>query len=203
MSMLSSFLKTYTRGPMLRALHRKEKCPVCSALSSPYDAVDFNKSCEEFNGKFLPPANISILYYLCPACEFCFAPEIGRWSFAEFQERIYNKDYLAIDPDYAGARADFSAETLKNMFGADGPTLKHLDFGGGSGRLSQLLGQAGWNSRSYDPFADANTDVGKLGVFDLITSFEVFEHVPDPRKLFREVSSWLVPDGVVILSTLQ
>jgi hypothetical protein len=194
MSLLSSLLRQYIRPHFVRDAQHHEPCPVCGASSSPYGAVDFNKSCEELRGKFLPPSNISVTYYRCKGCEFCFAPEIAKWSLDEFEKRIYNNDYVLVDPDYAGARPQANAESLRTNFGDHGLSIKHLDYGGGNGRLSQLLAQEGWSSSSYDPFVDRNMRPQEMGKFDLITAFEVFEHVPNPRKLVHEVSTLLHPD---------
>jgi SAM-dependent methyltransferase len=201
-SLLSSLLTQYFRARANRGTRHQEPCPVCGAPSSLYGAVDFNKSCEELRGKFLPPSDIPVAYYRCTNCEFCFAPEIAKWNLAEFEERIYNKDYALVDPDYAEARPQAIAGSLRSMFGSHGLSIKHLDYGGGNGRLSRLLAQEGWNSSSYDPFVDRNRRAEELGQFDLITAFEVFEHVPNPRKLMQEVSTLLVPDGIVLFSTL-
>src|ERR1700733_12322976 len=168
MSLLSSLLTQYFRKGAVGGTHRQEPCPVCGASSSSYGAVDFNKSCEELRGKFLPPSNVSIAYYQCKDCGFCFAPEIAKWSLAEFEERIYNKDYVLVDPDYAEARPQSNAGSLMSMFGNQGLSIRHLDYGGGNGRLSQLLGQQGWNSNSYDPFVDRSMRAEQLGRFDLI-----------------------------------
>jgi SAM-dependent methyltransferase len=202
MSLLSSLLTQYIRAPFVRRTQRQEPCPVCGTPSSSYGAVDFNKSCEELRGKYLPPSNIAVAYYRCMSCEFCFAPEIAKWSLAEFEERVYNRDYALVDPDYAEARPQANAGSLRNMFGSRGLSIKHLDYGGGNGRLRQLLAEEGWNSRSYDPFVDRNMRAEEMGRFDLITAFEVFEHVPNPRQLVHQVSTLLAPDGIVLFSTL-
>jgi 2-polyprenyl-3-methyl-5-hydroxy-6-metoxy-1,4-benzoquinol methylase len=41
-----------------------------------------------------------------------------------------------------------------------------------------------------------------LGKFDLITAFEVFEHVPDVLQLVSNLSALLAPDGLVLFSTM-
>jgi 2-polyprenyl-3-methyl-5-hydroxy-6-metoxy-1,4-benzoquinol methylase len=41
-----------------------------------------------------------------------------------------------------------------------------------------------------------------LGQFDLVTAYEVFEHVPDVRRLIADLAALLNPDGVVLFSTL-
>jgi len=177
-------------------------CPVCGGASALLDVVDFNKSCEELRGVFLPLSGAPIYYALCPGCGFCHAPEIAAWPLEEFERWIYNDDYAAIDPDYLQARPTNNAASLVAMFGDRAPPVRHLDYGGGSGLMSRLLAESGWRSASYDPFVDRALQVGELGRFDLITAFEVFEHVPDARRLMDDLRSLLAPGGIILFSTL-
>ena len=176
-------------------------CPVCEAEAALLDVVDLNKSCEEARGKFLPIAGVPIYYALCEQCGFCFAPEFRHWSLEEFSTRIYNEDYKLVDPDYHEARPRVNAQTLAGMFDKHVLDIRHLDYGGGNGVLSNELFAAGWDSKSYDPFVDGplSEDYGK---FNLVTSFEVFEHVPDVNHLISTLSSLVEKDGIVLFTTL-
>jgi SAM-dependent methyltransferase len=177
-------------------------CPVCSGACSLFDVVDFNKSCEEARGQFLALSGIPVYYARCANCGFCFAPEFAAWTLDDFEQKIYNDEYLQVDPDYAEARPRHHAGNLIAMLGDRAHALKHLDYGGGSGALAQILRDANWRSTSYDPFVDRSTGVEQLGKFDLITAFEVFEHVPDVNELMSNLCSLLSPDGLVLFSTL-
>lgn len=177
-------------------------CPICGAACSLLDVVDFNKSCEESRGKFLPLSGIPIYYALCDDCDFCFAPEFSAWTLSDFENKIYNAEYVQVDPDYLDARPRAAAENLISTLGEQGTTLRHLDYGGGNGLLSGLLVTSGWNSTSYDPLVNKGIAVQSLGRFDLITAYEVFEHVPDVADLMLDLSSLLEPEGVVLFSTL-
>ncbi len=164
--------------------------------------VDFNKSCEESRGKFLPLSGIPVYYCLCENCGFCFAPDICEWQLDEFARKIYNSEYAEVDPDYLEARPRANAQYLVNLFGDDLPTVRHLDYGGGNGLLSELLFQTGWRSFSYDPFVNEDVCLADLGKFELITAYEVFEHVPNADRLATELASLLAPDGLILFSTL-
>jgi SAM-dependent methyltransferase len=177
-------------------------CPVCSSAASLLDVVDLNKSCEEARGIFLPLAGTPIYYALCPACGFCFAPEMMTWTLAQFEQRIYNDAYVTVDPDYLDARPRANAANLMAMLGSRGRALQHLDYGGGGGLLATLLRADGWQSRSYDPFVDRELPIQALGRYELITAFEVFEHVPDVAALMAELQTLLAPGGLVLFSTL-
>lgn len=183
-------------------MDKNSLCPVCNGACSPLDVVDFNKSCEEANGKFLSFAGIPVCYALCGKCGFCFAPELATWKLKEFEERIYNDEYVLVDPDYIETRPRANAANLVSMFGDRAHSIKHLDYGGGSGLLAQILSQSNWQSVSHDPFADGNVSFERLGIFDLITAFEVFEHIPDVQKLMSDLRSLLSPNGLILFSTL-
>jgi SAM-dependent methyltransferase len=195
-----------------RALLKKEKgfeslfpnllCPVCGGACSLLDVVDFNKSCEEARGKFLGLAGIPVYYALCSNCAFCFAPELTTWQLSKFEEKIYNDEYVLVDPDYVEARPRANATNLISMFGDRGQTVRHLDYGGGDGLLVKLLRDSNWQSTSYDPFVNKNVGVEQIGKFDLITAFEVFEHVPNVQELMSNLCSLLIPGGLVMFSTL-
>ena len=176
-------------------------CPVCDAATSLLDVVDLNKSCEEARGMFLPLAGVPVYYSLCDQCGFCFAPDLHRWSIEEFSARIYNDDYRLVDPDYLDARPRGSAQMLAGMFANHVLDIRHLDYGGGNGVLSRELFAAGWDSTSYDPFVDGPLR-DDMGTFNLVTSFEVFEHVPDVKNLISTLSSLVDEDGMVLFSTL-
>lgn len=177
-------------------------CPICGGVAAAHDVVDFNKSCVEGSGIYLPLTGIPIYYYLCQKCGFCYAPEMHAWTPDEFARRVYNDDYAEVDPDWIEARPRGNAQHLAKLFGTAAGTIRHLDFGGGIGLLSDLLQGAGWNSRSYDPFVDRDVRPQELGKFDLITSFEVFEHVPDANRLIDDLAALLDDDGMIYFSTL-
>jgi SAM-dependent methyltransferase len=177
-------------------------CPVCGNHALPLDVVDFNKSCEEARGKFLPLSGIPVYYYLCSNCGFCFAPEFSDWTLDEFSKKIYNDQYIDVDPDYISVRPQGNANNLIKTFKGKEQPIRHLDYGGGNGMLSDLLKQAGWQSSCYDPFVNTDVDIATLGKFNLITAFEVFEHVPDVNDLMSRLNSLLDNDGIVMFSTL-
>jgi SAM-dependent methyltransferase len=177
-------------------------CPVCRAMCQLIDVVDLNKSCIEAQGKRLVLAEYPVYYALCGECGFCFAPEMHGWSLEEFEEWIYNDEYSLVDPDFLGSRARENAALLPSMFPNLPANIKHLDYGGGDGLLASLLREANWLSTSYDPFIDRSTHPAQLGNFELITAFEVFEHVPDVQQLMADLRALITPGGLILFSTL-
>jgi hypothetical protein len=176
------------------------ECPVCAKRAALFDVVDFNKCCEEDRGKFLPLSGVPVYYALCGDCGYLFAPEFLGWSRADFVEKIYNDAYVEVDPEFEEIRPAQSAKVLTEMFGAHKGRFSHLDYGGGDGRLSRLLAADGWRSRSYDPFFDPATTLGGEK-FDLITVFEVFEHVPRPHEMMRQIAAAAHDETFIFFST--
>jgi SAM-dependent methyltransferase len=120
----------------------------------------------------------------------------------QFEEKIYNDKYVEVDPDYVEARPKANAAMLIKAFGEKAYQIKHLDFGGGDGLLTKILNQSNWQSKSYDPFVHRDIDIKQLGKFDLITAYEVFEHVPDVQTLMSNLRFLLNKNGLVLFSTL-
>lgn len=177
-------------------------CAVCGELCPLLDVVDFNKSCAEARGQFLGLSGNPVYYALCPKCGFCFAPDIMSWPAEEFERRIYNDDYVRVDPDVTDVRPRANAATLISMFRDRTGSFRHIDYGGGNGLLSRLLGEADWRSVSFDPLVDKGVRIEDLGKFELITAFEVFEHVPDVQGLMSTLRQLLAPGGIILFSTL-
>lgn len=175
---------------------------MCQETARLLDRLDFNKSCEESRGKVLPRSGTLVDYHFCERCGFCYAPQFRKWDQAQFEERIYNDDYVKVDPDYLDARPRANAAALTSLIGEHGKAIRHLDYGGSTGLLSRLLQDAKWQSTTYDPFRDSHTAGASLGRFDLVTAFEVFEHVPDVQALMSSLASLLEQPGLVLFSTL-
>lgn len=177
-------------------------CPVCNNQAVFFDIADFNKSCEERRGVALQPTGVMIQYFRCLGCGFCFAPEFEQWTLEDFSTHIYNEDYVAVDPDYLSMRPHDNADLLSRNFGKNKARIRHLDYGGGNGMMSELLQAEGWNSKSYDPFNDPDMQISSLGKFNCITAFEVFEHVPDVSVLMQNLNTLLEDKGGILFSTL-
>lgn len=175
------------------------KCPICSSKTKLFDSLDFNKSCEEVNNNFLKYNGIVVDYYICSGCSFCFAPEFNEWTKEDFENKIYNEDYILVDPEYEDIRSKRNANLLLNTLKNFEQNIDHLDYGGGNGKLSQILNANNINSKTYDPYATTNQILDAK--FNLITAFEVFEHVNDVDLLFHNLIDLLSADGCIIFST--
>lgn len=178
-------------------------CKCCNHASTLYDLCDFNKSCEEARGKFLPLSGIPIYYYKCSHCDFIFTDDFDAASEEEFRQCVYNDDYIKVDPDYINVRPKNNAKMVSEAFARHLGELSILDYGSGNGTLAKLLAQAGAKQAdSYDPFHTAS-NIRPQQKYELITAFEVVEHVPDPIATFRDIASLLgEKDSALLFSTL-
>jgi hypothetical protein len=171
-------------------------CPVCQGPATLFDVVDFNRTCPAPGLSQPPLSGIPIYYSRCGDCGFLFAEEMHRWPVERFMERVYNDDYVLYDPEYVQVRPAANADFLLTHF--PGGSFTHLDYGGGNGLLSRTMREGGWPSVSYDPLIDAERPEGP---FDFVTSFEVFEHVPDVHRLMRDLAALTGDSSVILFST--
>ena len=175
-------------------------CKICRAPSPLFGVVDFHKSCEEGRGRKLTLSGIPVYYRRCGQCGFVFTQAFDTWTRAEFLRHIYNPDYRFVDPDYLETRPNHNAAMVAETFGGSRDSIRILDYGGGNGLLAERLRSLCFDAETYDPMHEF--EVLPEGQFDLVTCFEVMEHVPEPGKTVAEIASLLATDGVVLFSTL-
>lgn len=161
-------------------------CPVCNAEESTF-VIRVIKS------------GLEIEYVRCCECRTVYAPEVLSWEPGDFKRKIYNVDYVKFDPDFTEKRPRIYANSLyKNRF----PSFsgRHLDYGGGNGKLSQILrDEASWDSQTFDRYyGDVKLPEGK---FDLVTAIEVFEHAVNVHELWNDLSRLTNFGGILFVST--
>jgi 2-polyprenyl-6-hydroxyphenyl methylase/3-demethylubiquinone-9 3-methyltransferase len=176
------------------------ECKVCRAPSLLYGVVDFHKSCIEAQGKQLALSGRPIYYRRCQRCSFIFTTAFDAWDFEAFRRNIYNDDYVIVDPDYVEVRPAGNATVIAQSFADAKASMTILDYGGGAGLLAAQLREQGFTADTYDPFSEFKELPAEP--FDLITCFEVMEHVPSPQKTVAEMVGLMKKPGAILFSTL-
>lgn len=184
---------------------RPAPCKICGGPSPLFGVTDFNRSCEEIRGRFLPLAGLAVYYRRCEGCGLLYTDAFDDWPHEAFEAHIYNDAYGEVDPDFETKRPDGNAAMIANAFGKVAGTLDILDYGGGNGRLAERLRAGGFRAATYDPFhPDHRTRPTER--FNLVTCFETLEHMPDPKAGAADIASFLRQagggDGMVLFSTL-
>jgi 2-polyprenyl-3-methyl-5-hydroxy-6-metoxy-1,4-benzoquinol methylase len=156
-------------------------------------------------------------YWRCEACTFRFAtPEVNPnlTQTLDGYEAAYLQ-YLAAD---ASDAANFASlrRWMEGFATLEGKRL--LDVGAGSGKLVRFLRGCGIDAHGIEPsralfdrflagdtaFTRATLDELRASTpktFDIVTAFDVIEHVPDPREFLRGVAALLEPGGTLFAST--
>jgi hypothetical protein len=174
------------------------KCHICQ-----------DKSTAVFSARIL--GKYSVQYFQCINCGF-MQTEKPYWL-----DEAY-KEALSIYDTGMAQRAILWRDALHRIvFKYFDPKSKFVDYGGGAGLLVRLLRDLGLDFYRYDPYANnlfaRGFDVSDLketkDKFELLTAFEVFEHVEKPLDLVEELfkksdsiifSTLLLPNDKSILS---
>jgi len=175
-------------------------CKVCGTPSPLFGVVDFHKSCIEAQGKRLALSGYPVYYRRCPQCAFTFTTAFDTWSWDAFRAHIYNDEYIVVDPDFVELRPAGNAHLIANSFPGAKSSIRILDYGGGNGVLATRLCDAGYSATTYDPYSGLNQMPAEK--FDLVTCFEVLEHVPTPQATIAAMVSLLKQPGAILFSTL-
>ncbi len=175
-------------------------CKICGAPSPLFGVVDFHKSCIEAQGKRLALSGRPIYYRRCTQCAFTFTTAFDAWDWEAFRAQIYNDDYIVVDPDFVELRPAGNARLIAASFPNAQTMIQILDYGGGNGVLASRLRDAGFSAATYDPYSSFNSLPAEK--FDLVTCFEVLEHVPTPQDTIATMVSLLKQPGGILFSTL-
>jgi SAM-dependent methyltransferase len=156
-------------------------------------------------------------YYACRACGLIFQhplPEAGamqQWADAEYASGAYQ--------DYVAARAMKLGHFEARLRDLDGrlPPGRLLDIGCSCGYFLEVAAAHGFDVRgvefSRSAIAAASPAIrprifeGTLdampadGLFDVVSAFDLIEHVPDPRAFLRRCAALLKPGGTLLIST--
>jgi 2-polyprenyl-3-methyl-5-hydroxy-6-metoxy-1,4-benzoquinol methylase len=79
---------------------------------------------------------------------------------------------------------------------------KILDYGCGHGVFVKFLRESGYDAEGYDAYDPVYADTKALDLrYDVVTAYDVVEHAPEPRDLFRQLVRLLTSGGLLVIGT--
>lgn len=141
----------------------------------------------------------AVQYFRCVDCG-AVQTEHPFWQEESYSSAITGSDLGLVSRNIAQART--SRVIIKSFFRPDGT---FVDYGGGYGMFVRLMRDRGFNFFRYDKYCENlfakgfDADLNPGTRYELITAFEVFEHLVDPPATIDEMLS--LSDNV-LFSTL-
>jgi len=187
---------------------RAKSCPICGSASQ--------GSIEPFN---------SYEMARCRDCSLVYT--VLRTIPREQYEEVYSgeADYLEmVEVAEKTARGEWGFRQLRwfkrkalRWIETERPNSRLVDIGTGPGTFLLVAKQRGFSVKGVEPTKLAAEKARSLSVdmfngviedfaatqdekFDVVTSFEVMEHVPDPISMLKAIRAILKPDGIFVFS---
>ncbi len=154
----------------------------------------------------------------CKDCTFAWQFPLGRSaaeSVVHFQQNYYPVDGVRagyFEGDYKQKTVEVELDFVASL-PIEGRRL--LDVGGGSGAFGVAAARRGWRTTVVDPALDISvldqfdvramkgyaTDLPEGEVFDVVTMWDVIEHVEDPMMVLSALCDRVAEGGWLILET--
>src|SRR4051812_14849749 len=166
------------------------RCKICGTESKPYD-------------KGLMLGRYEVQFFQCPNCGFVQTEE-PFWLAESYSSVINRCDIGYVSRNVAHAKMVHSLIVM-----AFDAKARFVDFGGGYGMFVRLMRDLGFDFYWRDKYcenlfaAEHVAPDNSARKYELLTAFEVFEHLTDPMKEIEEMlgfsdsllfSTGLVPD---------
>jgi hypothetical protein len=174
-------------------------CKICGSNAEWFDVVDFAKTCNTPDVYPRGLAGTPIYYSRCSRCGFIFTNHFDLFTADQWNERVYNNEYIEADPDYEELRPRLNAQFLDLFLSGRKNSVVGLDFGGGNGRTTELLRRRGWRFDSYDPFGASTISADNPHTYNVASAFEVFEHLVDPVGTTSRILQMMSTDKALII----
>jgi 2-polyprenyl-3-methyl-5-hydroxy-6-metoxy-1,4-benzoquinol methylase len=164
-------------------------------------------------------------YFACERCDVVFQfPQPAQ----ERLKEVYAEDYYVKSggepcaSGYTNYEMDVDLKNTRSVFSpvmalGKGPGKRLLDVGCATGKVLEVARESGWDAIGVEISAWAADAARKKGFqvhagtleevrledqsIDVVTLFDVLEHIPDPRRTLREVGRLLRPGGAIVVQT--
>ena len=158
-------------SPVRRDMLARMICRLCSK-----EAASF--------GTALVLRRLQVAYFECPACGLV-QTENPYWLDEAYAEAISSCDVGIVSRNLSLIRA--TSLVIRAFFN---PAGRFMDYGAGTGLLVRAMRDSGYDFRYFDRYAknvfargfEAAEDHQDDRQYDLLTAFEVLEHLPDPMQ---------------------
>jgi hypothetical protein len=191
-------LRTHAIG-LLDKQSEGTPCKICGARATPFDLVDFNKTCHQSKYPY-GIAGIPVRYDRCDDCGFIFTEFFDSFTGEQWSKYVYNDEYyIGVDPEYAEVRPQGNARWFTAFLAGRKGSLIGLDYGGGNGKTAELMRAQGWTYDCWDPFGLTDMAPENVGHYNFCSSTEVFEHTPDPVGSLRSLIEKCHPGKLMIM----
>ena len=140
----------------------------------------------------------SVDYFRCPHCSFLQTEE-PYWL-----DEAYSRSINLSDTGLLDRNIYFSKVLSVLIYFCFNKSKSFLDYAGGYGVFTRLMRDVGYDFYWHDPYTQnlfANgfeKDIKSDSKFELITSFEVFEHLVNPKE---EIEKMLSYSKTIVFST--
>ncbi len=139
-----------------------------------------------------------VQYFRCEACGFV-QTETPFWLDEAYERVITSSDIGLVSRNVQ--TSVITRAVIRALFDSQG---RFLDYGGGWGILVRLMRDSGYDFCRFDQYAENLFAQGfdlteeDDGSFELLTAYEVFEHLVDPRE---EIAQMLTLSKSILFST--
>lgn len=163
---------------------------VCKICDKPADFYGAMKLLKKYN----------VRYFRCRACGFIQTEE-PFWLDEVYAKAINHSDVGILTRNKR--LADIARAVLNLFYDRQG---RFLDYGGGYGIFVRMMRDRGFNFYRYDRYCENllakgyDIDDAGTGRFELLTSFELFEHLVDPREEISQMKRYA--DNILFTTTL-
>jgi SAM-dependent methyltransferase len=162
--------------------------------------------------------------FTCHSCGFALTDLHG--DYGDFVKENYSKGYFTGEPRYSAYvnyKEDkplirMNMKKFMNKIKAYKKTGTLLDIGCAMGFFVEMAKKEGFDAYGLDPshyavleakktfgnkITEATLETAKYApkTFDVITMFDVFEHLGDPLGDLKKITRWLKDDGIIIIAT--